>query len=171
MENEEKLYLVTEQGEIVNEIDNGKRFTVLNDGDRVIRSNSKEKIENSYLLKYDFVKINKNTWYKVIEKYPIMTYLACYINYMDNILIYSNGKGIRYKDIAKVTGVSLSTVKRQMKGMLEEDVVHKVEFNKKTYLVVNPFICMRGRRVIASVYEEFKDSVWSEGCEGVKGYK
>ena len=87
---------------------------------------------------------------------------------MDNILQYSNGKNIRRKDVAKVCGVSESTAKRQLKGLVRDDVIHSVKRKKNYYLIVNPWICFRGRKIYLSLYDEFKLSHWRTVVEEVQ---
>ena len=86
---------------------------------------------------------------------------------MDNKLEYKNGKPVRMKDLPKLSGLSETTVKKQIKGLLEDDVIRKIRDKKErqTYIVVNPFIVYIGRKIYLSLYEEFKLSVWRTYCE------
>ena len=54
-----------------------------------------------------------------------------------------------------------------MKGLIQEDVIHKVKDKKKrqSYLVMNPWIAYIGRKIYLSLYEEFKLSSWRNSCE------
>lgn len=89
---------------------------------------------------------------------------------MDGILSYNNGRLIKIKDIPKICGVSESTAKRQMKGLFEEDVIHKVKDKRKkqTYLIFNPYVAYIGRKIYLSLYEEFKSSHWKSETEEYK---
>lgn len=162
-----ELYVVNEQGEVIDVIASHDSYTKLSDGDKVVRRGTIQYLRETTNIKYQFIKVNPVVWGEITNKYPMFGYLVYYLGYMDNILTYSNGKKIQLKDIHKVGRVSESTAKRQLKGLLKDDIVHKVKEvgKKKTYLVVNPFICMRGKRIYSELYEEFKNSAWSDKIE------
>ena len=86
---------------------------------------------------------------------------------MDGILSYKNGKPLKLKDIAKICNVSESTAKRKIKGLMEEDVIHKLRDKKlrQTYLIMNPYVAVVGKKVCLSLYEEFKLSAFRNKCE------
>ena len=164
---ENELYVVDENGEILDTISSADNYVKLSDGDKVVRKGVLQYLSDTKDIKYKFIKINPLIWGDVTTKYPILNYLIYYIGYMDNILVYKNGKNIQMKDIYKLCNVSESTAKRQIKKLLEDDIIHKVKSKKKTtYLVVNPYICMRGRRIYITLYEEFKNSIWKDKIEG-----
>ncbi len=152
-----KSYIVDENGEVLQEIDDIDRLVSLEYGDRVLRKGTLKYLNDSIDINYHFIKINPKIFDKYCKKYSILSYLVCHVGYMDNICSYDNGKIIRIKDLPKVCGVSEITVKRQLKGMIEEDVIHKVPYKKnQKCLMINPFLCMRGKRIYKSTYEEFR---------------
>lgn len=157
-----ELYVVDDNGIVVDTITSEDKYVKLSEGDKVVRKGVIQYLSDTTDIKYRFIKVNPVAWAKVANKYPIMNTLIYYLGYMDNVLSYTNGKIIRSTDIYKICGVSESTAKRQLKGLQTDDVIHKVKDKnrKMNYYVVNPYICMRGRKIYLSLYEEFKLSVW-----------
>ena len=164
---DKELYVVDESGTIYDTLDNQYSYVKLKQGDKVLRKGALEYLQDTTDIKYHFIKINPVAWSEISIKYPIINQLVYYLGYMDNILSYRNGRFIKLKDIANICKVSESTAKRQLKGLVEDDVIHKVKNVKEntTYLVVNPWVCMRGRRIYRTLYNEFKSSNWQNECE------
>lgn len=162
-----ELYVVDESGTIYDTLDNQYSYVKLKQGDKVLRKGALEYLQDTTDIKYHFIKINPVAWSEISIKYPIINQLVYYLGYMDNILSYRNGKFIKLKDIANICKISESTAKRQLKGLVEDDVIHKVKDVKEntTYLVINPWVCMRGRRIYKTLYNEFKSSNWQNECE------
>lgn len=164
---DKELYVVDESGTIYDTLDNQYSYVKLKQGDKVLRKGALEYLQDTTDIKYHFIKINPVAWSEISIKYPIINQLVYYLGYMDNILSYRNGRFIKLKDIANICKISESTAKRQLKGLVEDDVIHKVKDVKEntTYLVVNPWVCMRGRRIYRTLYNEFKSSNWQNECE------
>ena len=152
-----KSYLVDENGVVLQEIDNPDRYVCIDDGDKIIRRGTLAYLNDTTDIKYHFIKINPILFDKYCKKYSILPYLICHIGYMDNICSYDNGKIIRLKDLSKVCEVSETTIKRQLKGLIADDIIHKVPYKKnQKCIMMNPWLCMRGKRIYKSTYEEFK---------------
>lgn len=154
--NNEKAYLVNSEGEVLQVIDNPENYVNLQEGDKIIRNGTIDYLKNSIDIKYHFVKVNPKIYYKYSKKYSILDTLICHIGYMDNIVSYDNGKIVRIKGLPKLCEVSEATLKRQLKGLVEDDIVHKTKINKRIALMINPWLAMRGKRIYLSTYEEFK---------------
>lgn len=152
-----KSYIVDENGEVLQEIDDVDRLVSLEYGDRILRKKTLSYLNDTTDIKYHFIKINPKVFDKYCKKYSILPTLITTVSYMDNICSYSNGKIIQVKDLCKVCGVSEITVKRQLKGLIEDDIIHKVPYKKnQKCLMINPWLCMIGKRICKSTYEEFK---------------
>lgn len=161
-----KSYIVNENGEVLQEIDDINKLVSLDDGDRILRRGTIEYLKDTTVVKYHFIKINPKIFDKYCKKYSILPYLICHVGYMDNVCSYENGKIIQIKDLPKICGVSEITIKRQLKGLIEDDVVHKVPYKKnQKCLMINPWLCCRGKRIYLSTYEEFKLSVLRNDVE------
>ena len=152
-----KSYLVDENGVVLKEIEDSDKLVSLEDGDKILRKGTLEYLNDTTDIKYHFIKINPKIFDKYCKKYSILPYLTCHIGYMDNICCYDNGKIIRLKDLSKVCEVSETTIKRQLKGLIADDIIHKVQYKKnQKCIMMNPWLCMRGKRLYKSTYEEFK---------------
>lgn len=151
-------FLVDEDGCVLKEIEDIYRVVTLEDGDKILRKGMLEYLKDSTdKVKYHFIKINPKIFDKYCKKYSILPYLTCHIGYMDNICCYDNGKIIRLKDLSKVCEVSETTIKRQLKGLIADDIIHKVPYKKnQKCLMINPYFAMRGKRIYLSTYNEFK---------------
>lgn len=152
-----KSYIVDENGVVLEEISDSSKIVTLEDGDKVFRKGTLEYLNNTIDIKYHFIKVNPKIFDKYCKKYSMLPYLACHVGYMDNICCYDNGKILQLKDLPNVCGLSAITVKRQLKGLIEDDIIHKVPYKKnQKCLMVNPWVCCRGKRIYLSTYEEFK---------------
>lgn len=151
-------FLVDEDGCVLKEIEDIYRVVTLEDGDKILRKGMLEYLKGSTdEVKYHFIKINPKIFDKYCKKYSILPYLTCHIGYMDNICCYDNGKIIQLKDLSKVCEVSETTIKRQLKGLIADDIIHKVPYKKnQKCLMINPYFAMRGKRIYLSTYNEFK---------------
>lgn len=162
------LYVVDETGEILDTIEAEDKYVKLSEGDKVVRKGILQYLRDTTDIKYHFVKINPKVFDKYSKKYSILSTLVCHIGYMDNICEFENGKRITIGKLPKLCNVSISTIKRQIKGMIEDDLLHKVKVNNKRVLMMNPYLCMRGKKIYLSTYEEFKLSELKGDCEFFK---
>lgn len=162
-----ELYVVNENGEIVDKIASSDKYVKLSEGDRVVRKNAIRYLENTVDVKYQFIKINPYVFIPYAKKYSILLSLLYYIGYMDGVLSYVNGKPVRMKDIPKICNVCESTAKKQIRGLMKDDIIHKVKDNKskQTYLVMNPYVALIGKKIYLSLYEEFKLSEHRNNCK------
>lgn len=161
------LYVTNADGEIIDVIENIDAYAKLAEGDRVLRKKTLEYLNDTVDVKYRFVKINPLVYGKISKKYSIINSLVKYLGYMDGRLQYRNGRPIKMKDIPKLCDVSETTAKRQIKGLFESDVIHKIRDKKErqTYIVMNPYVAYIGKKIYLSLYEEFKLSEYRLNCE------
>lgn len=152
-----EAYLVDEEGRILKEIKDPNKYIELSDGDKVVRKGVLQYLSETIDIRYHFIKINPIIYGKMANKYPILNDLIEYLGYMDNVLSFKNGKPLEMKNLPSICNKSLSTIKRQIKGLIEEDVIHKIKDDRKrNVFIINPFVAMRGRKIYLSLYEEFK---------------
>lgn len=169
MKVQKELYITDEYGTVLDTIEPTENFVKINDGDRILRKGAIEYLKETTEIKYHFIKVNPVAYSQISTKYPIINNLIQYVGYMDGILSYKNGRFIKLKDISAICNVSESTAKRQIKGLMQDDVIHKVRDEKihQTYLMINPWVVYIGKRIYTSLYDEFKMSKWCEECEEV----
>lgn len=167
MNNDEKMYLVNEEGEIINEIDPKENRVVIQSlEDLKNKGKALKKLENSKRIKYRFAKVNIENIVEVKKVAPFFIDLIPYISYFDNILRFDNGVKITPLNIGLVYGaknVSKQYGNKIVKTLVSEDIVHKYGVGKSSYLVVNPWICYCGKTVQVDVAQEFEESKWKRG--------
>lgn len=163
----QELYVTDKDGNIIDTIDSTDSYVKLSEGDRVIRKGALKYLNDTVDMKYRYIKVNPYSYGIICKKYSLMNTLIKYMGYMDNKLEYRNGKPVRMKDLPKLSGLSATTVKKQLKGLREDDVIRKVRDKnmRQTYIVINPFVAYIGRKIFLSLFEEFKLSVWRNYCE------
>lgn len=163
----ETLYVTNADGKIVDIIETTDAYVKLAEGDKVLRKGTLAYLNDTVDVKYHFVKINPLVYGEISKKYSIINSLVKYLGYMDGKLQYRNGRPVKMKDIPKLCGVSEATAKRQIKGLFEADVIHKIrdKKEKQTYIVMNPYVAYIGKKIYLSLYEEFKLSEYRLNCE------
>ncbi|MBQ7030817.1 MAG: replication/maintenance protein RepL [Bacilli bacterium] len=154
-------YLVDEYGEILEEIRDGERYAVLDVGDMILRRNSlrsyKEKTAN-IKIDYPYIKLNTSIAFEYFKKYSLLSYLCCHVGYMDNVCRYDNGKIITFNSLVNKLKISKTTLSRQIKEMVKDDLIHKIKIENKNAYMVNPCLCMYGQSILKSTYLDFKSS-------------
>lgn len=161
------MYLVDKDGEIINEIDPKSSRVVVESLDKIKRGGVPlSKIENSKRIKFRFAKINMANIVDVKKVAPFFIELIPCISYFDNILRFDNGVKINSTNIGLIYGeknTSRQYGNRLVKKLVDEDIVHKYGAGKKSYLVVNPWICYCGKTIQIDVAQEFEESKWKRG--------
>lgn len=159
---EEKLYLVNEEGEIINEINakNGDRLIIDRKDVRDNKIKTKEYLAETEKLNYPFPKLNNNNIEKVANVSPDFFKLVPYVGYLDNILKFNNGIILNMGNVEKIIGNSKEYVRKSIVNMVDRDLIRKHGRGNTAYFVVNPWICHRGKRVSKLALKEFKDSEW-----------
>ena len=165
--NDETLYLVDSNGEIVNEIDQSTSRVVIQSIEKIKKGGtSLSKAINSKRLKYRFAKLNMANIKDIKRVAPFFIDLIPYISYFDNILRFDNGVKINPMNIGLIYGeknTSRQYGNRLVKQLVDNDIVHKYGVGKNSYLVVNPWICYCGKTIQADVAQEFEESKWKRG--------
>ena len=160
------MYLVNEQGEILNEIDPRENRVVVQSLEEIAnKGKALRKLEESKKIKYRFAKVNVENIIEVRKVAPFFIDLIPYISYFDNILRFENGVKITPSNIGLVYGrnVSRQYGSKLIKLLVDEDIIHKYGVGKNARLVVNPWICYCGRSLQKDVVDEFEESRWKKG--------
>ena len=151
-------YLTNEHGEILQEINDQEQFVKISSGDRVIRRGSIEYLENSVAIKFHFIKLNDKACEDLYEYGNYLMTLFKYVEFGTGMLKYSNGKLIRPKRLASVLRRKRRSGTSIINKLIELDILHKHKDGKTFYYTMNPYFCLKGRRVNKSLYEEFKNT-------------
>lgn len=154
------VVLDTETGAIVDK---------LNDGDRIVRSNSidalKElqsapegetftKIYHRVIPKLADTKLSSSEW-------AIFLYLGSNLRYLSNVAQYRNGRLITRDDLQRELKLSEITVKRSVIRLIKEGLVIEARTIEGKVFVVNPFVFCVGDKVNKTVYDLFRKSKWA----------
>lgn len=159
----EKYYIVNEAGEVLQDlgenIDNAV-FTRLDPNDIVIKKGIGIGQEETKEVKLDFAKFNFKAGMELYKKCPQILMILPYINYEDNVLKYSNGTLVTATNFAKHTGYNKNYISEVFKKLREHKIVEMTKINGKYTYVVNPYVAMRGKRMIVSTINRFENTDW-----------
>lgn len=170
----EKYYIVNGDGEVVQDlgenIDNAI-FTRLDENDVVIKKGIGIGQEETRELKLDFAKFNYKAGMELYKRCPQILMILPFINYEDNVLKYSNGKLVTATNFAKHTGYNKNYISEVFKKLRENRIIEMIKIDGKYTYVVNPYVVMKGKRVIISTIDKFKKTDWELIGRKRKGYK
>ena len=162
-------YLVDKNGEVVDEVlaEVGKkgRLIYAEEGDRLVKNSSRlayNRKKKCGRVDIDFAKVNRRYMDKITWKYPLVMTLVKYINHIDNILMYSNGKTLNPTNLSRVTGISLSTCKRQFKSLIELGIVKRTKIRNKFVYVFDPYLASCSKDIDIETLDLFYGSEYRE---------
>ena len=158
MESTGTRYLVDEYGTVISEIKSDEFCQIKS-------HKSVNKWKESMQVNFYFHKVNMPAFRYCCRKYSIFLDLVDYISYSDNALTFSNGKPLKTTNLKGIVTVGYKSVQNQLRDMCKEDVLRKMELGNITYYVMNPWVVMRGGRIITLVYEAFSQSRWRKDAK------
>lgn len=162
-----KLYSVVDSDGVIS--------TEIYEGDKIVRgsqSDYKAKYITNFNKKELFVKVYINPleelWNELtIREYAIATALIRFISYKDGILRY-NGISINMKDISKLLNMDYDAIRKIFPVLEEKKILSKIKKKsekyadkEKNYIVVNPYLFLRGTDIEKEVDKIFSDSKWA----------
>lgn len=165
IELEEGHVIGNEQGEAIYILKPGESVAILNAGDRILRRDDLLNPERLVPIKMRFGKINPKAVVDWGMKYPMILLLLPYVQYQTGKLVYRNGVTINRTNLSKAVGLSRSTVDRQLKGLMEEDVIKGVRNGRDTIFYINPYVVHIGSKVRQSLVDLFKDTKYRDNYE------
>lgn len=163
------MYIVDENGEILDKVCKNETYVKLGEGDRVLRKDYIEKIDKRRKINMRFAKVNPLVNGEISAKYSIFPYLVKYVGYMNGVLRHRNGKILRKENISELCGVSEITVTRQLRGMIKDEILKPIKTDDGIAYIMNPFVVHLGREINDSLYEMFENSVYSNKYEKALG--
>ena len=159
---ENAKYILNEQGAVLEVLKDNQTYAILEQGDRVTRKSSIKHLSDTVKISCGFVKINDIVVGTFDKELLYCCKLFEYVSYMDGRLTWTNGRNIKNAtDISKICGISVTTAKKLLKRLIDEDIIHKHKKEKEErsfFYTFNPYICLRGSKASRSLYEEFKDT-------------
>lgn len=162
---EKVLYVVTEDGEILDSVSSDETIAKLRAGDRILRKDAINPENKMVEIKMHFIKVNTDYFGSVITKHPLIGRLLKYIEYQTGRLVFANGVTINRRNLAKACGVSRNTIDRHLKEMLEDDILKVVKDGRDNVFFFNPWLAHSGTKVTNSLYEMFKDTMYRDTRE------
>jgi hypothetical protein len=156
-------YVVDENGEIVDKIE---------DGDRILRGKSREYLlrqgENEKLPKDAlFIKMFKDALPELasegltIPESRVFFYLLENVRYESNVAKYNTGELITRDHICFDMKMSLSNVQRAIVRLCQRGLVAITKIDVGKVFIVNPFVAMRGNSIDKTTYDLFKKTKWA----------
>ncbi len=162
---EKTMFLVDENGEVINEVPRGKMFTYLDEGDRVFRRDRIDEIDRMSPVNMRFGKINLTDAAIIGHKYPIFLDLMKYVQYGTGKLVFRNGLPVSRDSFPRICNVSSHTIDRQLKGLMKDDVIKAVRNGKNKIYYMNPYILHLGQKIRNALVDLFKDTFYINTCE------
>lgn len=159
----EKYYIVNGDGEIVQDLGENIEnaiFTRLDENDIVIKKGTGIGKEETKEVRLDFAKINFKAGMEFYKKCPQVLMILPYINYEDNILKYSNGTLVSASNFAKHTGYNKDYIVQVFKKLRDNRIIEMTKIDGRYVYAVNPYVIMRGKKMIVSTLDKFKDTDW-----------
>jgi hypothetical protein len=154
-------YIVNENGEVIEEINDETAIVKVNYGDRILRKKTIDYFKDSITLKHKFVKANDLALYNTNSYAKYINKLLIFVGYMDGILKFSNGVFLKNKHISEIFEINTRNTNRVMNELAKQDIVHKHKKDKVIYYTFNPWIACRGKRIDIDLYNEFKMTEWA----------
>lgn len=160
--------IVNDDWEVIDEI---------GEGDRILRASSIRNFKNAKFTrlnnKESFVKLYTKCLFDVSHElngreYSLLFYLLQFLRYNDCILAHLNGKYLTREFIINDLGQSESTVDRAMKGLIKLGIVAKVNSLDQWYYTVNPYLFMKGDKVVTDIAKFYKETRWAKKYENLK---
>lgn len=156
-------------GEAIYVLKEGESVAVLNYGDMVFRRNGEIKSDKLVSIDMRFTKTNQMVYGRLAYKYPLLNLLMEYIQYQTGKLVYRNNVAINRKNLAKVCEISPATVNRQLKGLIEEDVIKIAKEGRNSIFFMNPYVVHVGKKVYESLVEMFKETKYKQTYQKMIG--
>lgn len=172
------------------EVQKDQRLEIMDKGDRHIKENSinsykkikstigEAKLKNgemymSWNLEH-YAKTNTDELRLLLpdlansEKVVLFSILP-YVGYDDCLLKYSNGRELNIESLAKISSLSVATVKNAVASLKSKDVLYKGKNSRNVQYFINPWICARGSMLQKTLKSMFKnyyirslDKKWGE---------
>ena len=159
----EKYYIVNGDGEIVQDLGvniENAIFTRLDENDIVIKKGTGIGKEETKEVRLDFAKINYKAGMEFYKRCPQILMILPYINYEDNILKYSNGALVTANNFAKHTGYNKDYIVQVFKKLKDNKILEMAKVDGRYVYAVNPYVVMKGKKMIVSTLDKFKDTDW-----------
>lgn len=148
---------------IVVDRDTGVILTTLEEGDKIIRSKSVERLKETENWKLeDFSKINDKELRHIIpilnlSERAVFLSLVPYVSYKSCVIEFANRKDMNLSDIVKICGFSNNTVIDAIESLIKKDILYKGRNSKSNQYFMNPWLVHKGNTINKVLKEMFKN--------------
>ena len=164
-------YIVKDDGEVVDVIEDEDILVKMKHGDRIIRKESIDGLKDTKEIKKRFIKVNDQATSMLSKHGKYICLLLKYVGYGDGILRFNNGIYLSNKSISKIFGINERNTVNVLNDLIREDVIHKHKEKSKNYYTFNPWIASKGKRVSIDLYNEFKMTEWVNKSQEPSDYE
>lgn len=162
MKEDEILYIINQNGEILREI--GTDYERISKNTIIIKPNVAYRDEVK--LDYSYVKLNSKIGITIYKKCPQILLILPYLEYKTNFLMFPNGVYINQTNLAKATGLSRVYICELFNKFKKMEILKTVKVNKKNVYMLNPYIAMKGNRIYTDLMDKFKNTKWKNLQKG-----
>lgn len=152
-------------GQAIYVLKEGEQVAIVQKGDILLRKGKIEDFEHLTKINMKFVKVNPYAFEEIGYKYPLLSILIKYTQYQTGKLVYRNGAIVTRRNLVRVCKLSQSTVDRQIRGLIEEDVIKLVRDKKEAIYFMNPYVAHSGKKVTESLLELFRNTKFKDSYE------
>lgn len=156
MKEDELLYIINQNGEILREI--GTDYERITKNTIIIKPNVAYRDEAR--IDYSYAKLNSKIGITIYNECPQILLILPYLEYKTNFLMFPNGRYINQTNFAKATGLSRVYICELFKKFKKMEILKTVKVNKKNVYMLNPYIAMKGNRIYTDLIENFKNTKW-----------
>lgn len=162
---DEAYYLVRKDtSEVVDENNSDEMFVKVRAGDVIIRKDGLENKIKCSPVDMHYGKTNLDELWNIAIKYPIFFKMLEYLQYQSGKVVFPNGKEINRKNLIKLSGFSKNTVDKQIKELINDDIIKSVKNGRSVIYYVNPYIAHIGSTVHDPLLEMFNGSIYKKTC-------
>ena len=147
----------------------GVKVGEINEGDRITRKKQLEYLRQTAEINKDksYVKVYTKHLFELSRSLSgtenqFVNYLLGYIRYESGILAHENGKVLTRQTMTVETELSIKTIDRLLKSLIDKQVLGKHKTGHNICFTVNPYIFMRGSRVNTTLIKMFENSRWAK---------
>jgi DNA-binding MarR family transcriptional regulator len=162
-----KATIIDSDGQIIGQI---------NEGDRILRKESIEYLENYQVWKLEhFYKGNTAELRKMFQilSTPEKAFLFCmavYVGYEDCCLKHDNGNELGFDDMIKISGMSRGAVSAAINSLIKKDILYRGRNSRGIQYFINPWLFCKGQRiqnVLKTMFKNYRvkvmgDRKWGE---------
>jgi DNA-binding MarR family transcriptional regulator len=143
--------------------DDGQIIGEINEGDRILRAESLEYLENYQIWKIEhFYKGNTEELRKMFKclstsEKAFLFCMAVYVGYEDCCLKHDNGNELSFDDMVEISGMSRSTVSEVLNSLIKKDIIYRGKNSRTRQYFINPWLFCKGQRINKVLRTMFKN--------------